>query len=405
MRATDAGALAVDDTLFVTVIPINDAPVVAVVMPDTVVLESSPPADNYRDLNAVFSDVEDGTALNFIVQSNSNSGLVATAIDADSALDLTFTPSQSGVATIVIRATDTGALSVDDTLVVTVNPVNDPPVVVSAMPDTTVNEDNPTITAYRDLNDVFSDEEDGTALNYSILSNDNPALVTPTINGADSTLDLAFGADQSGSATIVVRAIDSGPLQVDDTLVVTVNPVNDPPVVASALPDTTVSEDDPPILGFRDLNGVFSDVEDGTVLNYVILSNDNPALVMPTINGADSTLDLAFGAELSGSATIVVRATDAGALAVDDTLVVTVNPINDAPVVVAAMPDTAVIENSPPADNYRDLNDVFSDVEDGTALNYVIQSNTNSGLVGTSIDADSALDLTFTPVRVEWRRL
>ena len=128
----------------------------------------------------------------------------------------------------MIRATDSGALTVDDTLVVTVTGVNDPPVVVSALPDTTVNEDNPTITGYRDLNDVFSDEEDGTALNYSILSNDNPALVMPTINGADSTLDLAFGADQSGSATIVVRATDSGPLQVDDTLVVTVNPVNDP---------------------------------------------------------------------------------------------------------------------------------------------------------------------------------
>ena len=75
--------------------------------------------------------------------------------------------------------------------------------------------------------------------------------------GVDSTLDLAFGADQSGSATIVVRATDSGALTVDDTLVVTVNPVNDTPVVASAMPDTTVNEDNATITAYRDLNSVF----------------------------------------------------------------------------------------------------------------------------------------------------
>ena len=67
------------------------------------------------------------------------------------------------------------------------------------MPDTTVNEDNATIAAYRDLNDVFDDIEDGIALNYTIQSNTNPTLVMPTINGTDSTLDLAFGPDESGS--------------------------------------------------------------------------------------------------------------------------------------------------------------------------------------------------------------
>ena len=145
------------------------------------------------------------------------------------------------------------------------SPVNDVPIVVSAMPDTTVTEDDPTITAYRDLNDVFSDVEDGTALAFTVFDNDNPSLISPTINGADSTLDLALLADAFGTATIVVRATDSGALAVDDTLVVTVTPVNDAPFVASALPDTTVSEDNPPILAIRDLNDVFGDVEDGTL--------------------------------------------------------------------------------------------------------------------------------------------
>jgi len=37
------------------------------------------------------------------------------------------------------------------------------------MPDTTVSEDNPLIAKYRDLNDVFSDVEEGNALAFAIL--------------------------------------------------------------------------------------------------------------------------------------------------------------------------------------------------------------------------------------------
>jgi hypothetical protein len=95
---------------------------------------------------------------------------------------LSFAPGQSGAATVVVRATDSGALTVDDTLVVTVTPVNDAPVVASAMPDTTVAEDSPPIANYRDLNDVFLDAEDGSALSFTVASNSNPSLVTPTID-------------------------------------------------------------------------------------------------------------------------------------------------------------------------------------------------------------------------------
>ena len=42
------------------------------------------------------------------------------------------------------------------------------------------------------------------------------------------------------------------------------------------------------------------------------------------------------------------------------------SPANNAPpTVVALIPDLTVAENSPPVNNYRDLNDVFSDLEDG----------------------------------------
>jgi len=65
--------------------------------------------------------------------------------------------------------------------------------------------------------------EDGSGLTYSIESNTNSGLVTPTIIAADSTLDLSFTASTTGSATITIRATDSGALFVDDVFTVTVN--------------------------------------------------------------------------------------------------------------------------------------------------------------------------------------
>jgi uncharacterized repeat protein (TIGR01451 family) len=78
----------------------------------------SPPINDYRDLNDVFADGEDGSALTFTVQSNSNPGVVTAVIDpTDSTLDLSLVPGQRGVATIVIRATDSGSAFAEDTFV------------------------------------------------------------------------------------------------------------------------------------------------------------------------------------------------------------------------------------------------------------------------------------------------
>jgi hypothetical protein len=257
------------------------------------------------------------------VTDNTNPTLVTATIDGDSTLDLSFAADETGFSTIIVRATDSGALWVEDTLTVTVSPVNDPPVVASAMGDTTVAEDNLPIGNYRDMKDVFFDLEDGTALAFTVESNSDAALVNATI-GADSALDLSFGANLSGTAVIVVRATDSGAMWVEDTLTVTVTPVNDPPIVASAMPDTTVAESNGPIDNYRDLNNVFIDAEEGSALDFFVAYNSDTALVSVSIDG-DSALDLSFTPAQSGTATIVIRATDTGALAVDDTVVVVVS--------------------------------------------------------------------------------
>ena len=228
---------------------------------------------------------------------------------------------------------------------------------------------------------------------FSIESNTEPGLVTPTI-GADSALDLSFVAEASGTATITVRATDSGALTVDDVFTVTVSAVNDAPTVAAAIPDTTVYEDSPLIDNYRDLTAVFTDVEDGSALTFTIQSNTNPGLVTPTI-GADSALDLSVAANASGSATITVRASD-GSWTVENAFTVTVTVVPEVAVTpttttASRLPsngtnytvDFTVTNNGSGADGY----DLLTTQSPGTALTVV--SITGTG-VTQGADPDSA---------------
>jgi parallel beta-helix repeat protein len=173
----------------------NTPPTVASAIPDTTVIEDSAPIDNYRDLNDVFTDIEDGSALTFVIESNSNPGLVNVAIDADSALDLSFTANESGSATIVAKATDSGALSVEDTLIVTVTPTYD----ISGR----VFEDA-VITA--GVGEPFNGGEGDTGLSGARVELFDASDVFQSFTTTDGSGDYAF-ANLDGGATYKIRVV------------------------------------------------------------------------------------------------------------------------------------------------------------------------------------------------------
>ena len=531
IRQSEYGTASVRPKLEVTWVP-NTAPTVASAIPDTTVNQDNAPIDNYRDLKAVFTDANEGSALTYSIESNTNSGLVTpTIVVADSTLDLSFTASTSGTATITMRATDAGGLFVDDVFTVTVNGL---PTVAGAIADTTVYENNAAIDNYRDLKAVFTDAEDGSGLTYSIESNTNSGLVTATIVPADSTLDLSFTASTHGTATITVRATDSGSLFVDEVFTVAVNEtatlvgrywLNE--ATSGQVPDTVFDDQPSPVNlgitydaslnwtldnGHRGLGGsvaehggiasapvagtkyetsldratqatmvvvmewgsgngdrmagfqrsdgtrtlqvltksggdlelrfdgivespriywpgtwddgvrrvfhivydTYDPVEDDRVRLYVdgvdqgtpsftsgampplgdSLDFSDPTNVLALLNEPDLTNGLPgtvfYYGVYTGEMTDAEITADYTALSADDD---NLNP----PTVASAIADTTVTENASPIDNYRDLKAVFTDVEDGSALTYSIESNTNSGLVTpTIVAADSTLDLSFT---------
>ncbi len=105
---------------------------------------------------------------------------------------------------------------------------NHPPVVVNLIADVTVNEDAGDMTI--SLADVFDDPDiipHGDSLTLTVSGNANPSMVGATVSGTVLTLD--FLEDQNGDAEITIRATDRMDEFAEDTLKVTVDPVNDQP--------------------------------------------------------------------------------------------------------------------------------------------------------------------------------
>ena len=309
---------------------LNGAPTVAAAIADTTVAQDNPPVDNYRDLKVVFTDFEDGSALTYTIQANTNAALVTPTIGADSALDLSFTAGLNGAATITVRATDSGTLFVDDVFTVTV--------LDGIAPDAITDLATGTVTASSVQLSWTAPGDDGatgTATTYdvrystAVINDGNWASATqatgepaPQVAASSETFTVT-GLNSSTLYYFAIKTTDEVPNESALSNVPSATTLNGAPTVAAAIADTTVNGDNPPVDNYRDLKAVFTDFEDGSALTYTIQTNTNPGLITPTI-GADSALDLSFAVGVNGAATITVRATDSGALFVDDVFTVTV---------------------------------------------------------------------------------
>ena len=117
--------------------------------------------------------------------------------------------------------------------------INNAPTTTGSIPDinfilgTAVDVEN-----HASLDTVFIDEEDGSALNYSISENTNPDLATPEIT-SEGILNVLMEGDLAGTTQITVRAQDSEGASAWATFSISVQEVNGnlalfKPVVASS---------------------------------------------------------------------------------------------------------------------------------------------------------------------------
>ncbi|MFW1206130.1 tandem-95 repeat protein, partial [Vibrio parahaemolyticus] len=343
------GALTDQATVNVTVNAVNDMPVVESNLADQTLAEDFTPYT--IDLNTAFSDVDnvDGE-LTFSVSGNSN---VLVSIENGIAT-ISPTADWNGSETLTFTATDPSGESVSQTVDFTVAPVVD----IKA-DSTNVVEDTPTI-----INVLGNDTFEGDGKVVSLDANNGPVNGSVSVNPDGSVTytpnDNYHGID---SFTYIVT---SGGVSESTTVNVDVTPENDAPV---AKDDTAITDEDTPVT----INVLPNDTDvDGDKLSIESASVPKEQGTVEVVNGK---LVFTPAENFNGDAEITYTVTD-GALTDQATVKVTVNAVNDTPVVESNIADQTSAEDFTP---YTiDLNTAFSDVDnvDGE-LTFSVSGNSN----------------------------
>ncbi|UDY84140.1 tandem-95 repeat protein [Vibrio diabolicus] len=361
------GALTDQATVNVTVNAVNDTPVVESSIADQTLAEDFTPYS--IDLNTAFSDVDnvDGELI-FSVSGNSN---IQVAI-VNGIATITPTADWNGSEILTFTATDPSGESISQAVNFTVTPVAD-----IVADKATVVEDTPTIIKVLG-NDTFEGDDKVVSLD----TNNGPANGTVSVNPDGSVTytpdDNYHGAD---SFTYIVT---SGGVSESTTVNVDVTPDNDAPVATN---DTAITDEDTPVT----IDVLPNDTDiDGDKLSIQSASVPSD---QGTVEIVDGKLVFTPAENFHGDAEITYTVTD-GALTDQATVNVTVNAVNDTPVVESNLADQTLAEDFTPYS--IDLNTAFNDVDNADGeLSFSVSGNSNIQVVIVNGIA------TFTPT-ADW---
>lgn len=319
------------DPVSVTVNQVNDAPVLDPIGNQT--------TDELTPLSftAHATDIENNT-LTYALDAGAPTGA---DINPSTGV-FTWTPTEiqgPGVYTVTVRVTDNGTPALDafETLQVTVNDVNQAPVLDSIGNLTAYEDTLLTFTAIAADSDVPTNTltyalDAGTPTGASIDPSTGVFTWTPT------------EAQAANTYTVTVRVTDDGVPPLDDfeTFQITVTPVNDAPTFTASSP-VTVDEDAGPqtVSGWATNLSPGSPFETNQTLTFIATPSDpNAFAIPPAVDSTSGDLTFTTAENFFGSVLITVTLMDDGGIlnGGQDTstpylLTLNVNAINDAPTV------------------------------------------------------------------------
>jgi len=218
--------------------------------------------------------------------------------------------------------------TVPDT-VTTILTVNNLPTISNAIADQTTNEDQ--AFNFQIPTNTFTDIDTDDVLTYSAtLENGNALPTWLSFNVTTRTFSGTPTNSNVGSLNIKAIATDKAGLTVSDVFTITVQNVNDTPIVSKAIADQTTIENQD--FSFTFNVDTFSDIDTGDSLTYTAAlknGNDLPPwlkfnAIARTFSGKPTKSDI-------GNLEINVRATDKSGASVTDTFLLNVKPINIEP--------------------------------------------------------------------------
>lgn len=241
-RVNDGSTNSANATVSITITPVNDAPVAS----SSSVTTSK---NNAVPVTLAATDV-DGNPLSYAVLSNPGNGTLTGSLP-----NLTYTPNSdfTGSDSFTWRAGDGTLLSATATVSITVLQANAPPV-ANAQSVTTAEDTAKAIV-------LSGSDPESSALTYSLVS--GPAK--GSLSGTMPNVTYTPQANANGSDSFVFRVNDGTSNSTNATVSITITPVNDAPVAASASISTQRNTAVAVTLGGSDV--------DGNPLTYSLVGN------------------------------------------------------------------------------------------------------------------------------------
>jgi len=389
LTATDSGGTSnggfnqTTRTFTITVTAVNDAPTLNAIPSPAAILEDA--GQQTINLSGItIGPANEAPQTLTVTATSSNTGLIpnptVTYTSANPTGTLTYTPVADafGTATITVQVRDDGATAnggadtITRTFTVTVTGVNDAPTIDAIAPVVT-NEDSGVNTVNLTGISIGPANEAPQTLTITATSNNTAVVPNPTVTytspNATGTLSFTPVLNANGVATVTVTVTDSGGTangganSTVRTFTVTVNAVNDAPV--NSVPGTQTTNDEDPVtfsqargnlISISDLDAANANVRltlfptNGSVQmatqnGLTLVQGDGSAGIGFVFDGTLSALNAALNGlifrpatDFHGTATLQVTTNDlgntgiGGSLSDSDTINITVNDVNDAPI-------------------------------------------------------------------------
>jgi len=321
----DSGAVSNAATVTVTVSSVNDPPVAVDDAADT-------DEEVAVVINVLSNDSDsDGVLIPSSVMVTSGPSNGGTSVNTTTGA-VTYTPNSqyNGIDTFTYTVEDdSGAVSNAATVTVTVSSVNDPPVAVDDAADT--DEEVAVV-----INVLSNDSDsDGVLIPSSVMVTSGPSNGGTSVNTTTGAVTYTPNSQYNGIDTFTYTVEDdSGAVSNAATVTVTIDSVNDAPVIILPLPELVFNEDDSLIYPILNFYNYVTDPDHPDSMLFYELRNGNNITVTP-----DSQIfTIKSPANWFGTDTLELSISD-GELSDTAEVFVTVNPINDAPMYVN-WPDT-----------------------------------------------------------------
>jgi hypothetical protein len=336
-----------------TVNAVNDAPTLNAVLDQTTQEDTQ-----LTGIVTQFADIDtDLSGLTFTATSSNqalvkDAGIAITSSLNGVVVSLNPEANASGTSNIRLNVSD-GEYTASRTFKVTVQSVNDKPTVASS----TLTNATEDVTYSVDLKTLFNDI-DNDPLTFTLEN--KPSWLTLT----GSTLSGTPLNGNVGTATFFITANDGGGGTVRQSYTLITSNVNDAPILATALPNITATED---VLLSSLLNiASFSDV-DGDALTYTATFTGNNWLsfnqATNRFTGTPTNSDV-------GVVTVTVTATDGSGTSATGSFTLTIANVNDAPSDIS-LANLSIAENSTAGAVLSAISSVDEDAGDSHSYSFV----------------------------------